>query len=118
MLEFYRHWTTNIGKLTGHPAALVIVGLYALAWAWQSPSTFEWNAVATLLIWLMTLFIQRSNRRDTLALQAKLDELLRSHSEARSELSRLDEEEPEDIEEHRKHEGLTASDPKPASGSA
>jgi hypothetical protein len=34
-------------------------------------------AVATLAVWVMTLFIQRSNRRDTLALHAKLDELLR-----------------------------------------
>ena len=91
----YRHWTTNVGKLAGHPAALGVVALYAGLWMWFAPATFEWNAIATLLVWLMTLLIQRSNRRDTLAIQAKLDELLRSHSQARTALSRLDEEEPE-----------------------
>ena len=52
----------------------------------------------------MTLFIQRSNRRDTLALHAKLDELLRVESRARSELARLDEHEPEEIAKHRDNE--------------
>jgi low affinity Fe/Cu permease len=36
----------------------------------------------------MTLFIQRANRRDTLALHAKLAELLRIDQQARSELGR------------------------------
>ena len=49
----------------------------------------------------MTLFIQRANRRDTLALHAKLDELVRVEEAARSELTQLDEEEPEVIERHR-----------------
>jgi low affinity Fe/Cu permease len=104
LAEHYVHWTTNFGKIAGHPAALLSVAAYAGLWVWFSPATFEWNAVATLLVWLMTLFIQRSNRRDTLAIQAKLDELLRSHAEARTELAKLDDEEPEDIEEHRKEE--------------
>ena len=104
MLDFYRHWTTNFGRIAGHPAALSIVAIYAGLWVWFSPNTFEWNAVATLLVWMMTLFIQRSNRRDSLAVQAKLDELLRSHAEARGELAALDDEEPEDIEKHREEE--------------
>ena len=75
--------------------------LYAIGWIVFEPSKFDWNAVATLIVWGMTLFIQRSNRRDTLALHAKLDELLRVHGDARSELTRLDEHEPEEIERHR-----------------
>jgi low affinity Fe/Cu permease len=46
-------------------------------WLAFSPATFEWNAIATLAVFAMTLFIQRANRRDNLALHAKLDELLR-----------------------------------------
>ena len=49
----------------------------------------------------MTVFVQRANRRDNLALHAKLDELVRVEEEARSELTQLDEEEPEVIERHR-----------------
>jgi low affinity Fe/Cu permease len=57
---------------------------------------------------MMTFLIQRSNRRDSLAVQAKLDELLRSHKDARGELADLDDEEPEEIEKHRKHERAKA----------
>lgn len=78
--------------------------MYGLLWFYFSKATFEWNAVATLAVWVMTLFIQRSNRRDTLALHAKLDELLRVDSGARSELARLDEQEPETIQKHRDFE--------------
>lgn len=52
----------------------------------------------------MTLFIQRTNRRDSLAMHAKLDELLRVDQQARTELVRLDEQEPEAIERHRNAE--------------
>jgi low affinity Fe/Cu permease len=49
----------------------------------------------------MTLFIQRSEHRDTQAIQAKLDELLRTQGDARQGLTRLDDQEPEQIEAHR-----------------
>ena len=93
--------TTAIGQAAGHPAAFAIVLPYAVQWLTFDAATFDGNAIATLAVWIMTLFIQRSNRRDTLALHAKLDELLRVDREARSELTRLDEQEPEAIDEHR-----------------
>jgi low affinity Fe/Cu permease len=99
-----RHWTTHVGQAAGHPAAFVVVVVYALLWLIFSPATFEWNAVATLAVFVMTLFIQRANRRDNLALHAKLDELLRVEDHARSELTQLDEQEPEAIERHRDEE--------------
>jgi low affinity Fe/Cu permease len=99
-----RHWTTHAGQAAGHPAAFLVVLAYALLWLIFSPATFEWNAVATLAVFVMTLFIQRANRRDNLALHAKLDELLRVDGAARSELTQLDEQEPEAIERHRDEE--------------
>jgi low affinity Fe/Cu permease len=99
-----RHWTTHVGQAAGHPAAFVIVIVYALLWLIFDRTTFEWNAIATLAVWVMTLFIQRTNRRDSLALHAKLDELLRVDQQARSELVRLDEQEPEAIQRHRNAE--------------
>ena len=50
----------------------------------------------------MTLFIKRAEHRDTQAIQAKLDGLLRAHGGAKTELAQIDREEPEEIEEHRK----------------
>ena len=98
------HWTTHVGQAAGHPAAFLVVIVYAVLWLIFRPATFDWNAVATLAVFVMTLFIQRTNRRDNLALHAKLDELLRVDGAARSELTQLDEQEPEMIERHRDEE--------------
>jgi low affinity Fe/Cu permease len=99
-----RHWTTHVGQAAGHPAAFLVVIIYALLWLTFDRATFGWDAVATLAVFVMTLFIQRANRRDNLALHAKLDELLRVDHAARSELTRLDEQEPEVIARHRDDE--------------
>jgi low affinity Fe/Cu permease len=99
-----RHWTTHVGQAAGHPAAFLVVILYAVLWVTFDRATFDWNAVATLAVFGMTLFIQRANRRDNLALHAKLDELLRVDHAARSELTQLDEQEPEEIARHRDEE--------------
>jgi low affinity Fe/Cu permease len=104
MAPLKKHWTTSIGQATGHPAAFAVVILFAALWLIFDPFKFDWNAVATLAVWMMTLFIQRANRRDTLALHAKLDELIRVNVAARSELTRLDEQEPEEIKRHRDEE--------------
>jgi low affinity Fe/Cu permease len=81
-----------------------VVIIYAVLWLTFGRATFDWSAVATLAVFAMTLFIQRANRRDNLALHAKLDELLCVDDEARSELTQLDEQEPEVIERHRDEE--------------
>jgi len=96
-----RRLLTRIGVMTTRPAAFSVVLLYAIAWLIFSPATFGWAAIATLATWMMTLFITRTQHRDTQAIQAKLDELLRAHGDARTELGRLDEKDVEEIEEHR-----------------
>lgn len=103
-MDTKKHWTTTLGQAAGHPAAFAIVLLYAAFWLAFDRTSLDLNAIATLAVWTMTLFIQRSNRRDSLALHAKLDELLRTDLHARSELARLDEQEPEEIEQHRDKE--------------
>jgi low affinity Fe/Cu permease len=99
-----KHWTTHLGQAAGHPAAFLGVIAYAALWLTFNRDSFSWEAFATLAIFVMTLSIQRANRRDTLALHAKLDELLRVDNDARSELTQLDEQEPEAIEQHRDEE--------------
>ena len=79
-----------------------MVTVYAVAWLIFSPDTFGWAAIATLATWLMTLFINRTEHRDTQAIHAKIDELLRTQGKARAELTTLDERDVEDIEEHRR----------------
>jgi low affinity Fe/Cu permease len=99
-----RYSLTRLGELSAHPAAFGIVVLYAAAWLVFSRSTFGWGAIATLATWMMTLLITRTEHRDTQAIQAKLDELLRTQGNARSELTTIDKKDVEEIEEHRENE--------------
>jgi low affinity Fe/Cu permease len=96
-----RHFLTRVGELATHPAAFAMVLLYALTWLILSPATFGWNGVATVATLFMTFFITRTEHRDTQALHAKIDELLRANGDARTELTRLDEDDVEEIEAHR-----------------
>jgi len=92
---------TSLGVLTARPVAFVLLGIYTVAWLVFDHGSLDMHGGAALGAWLMTLFIQRAAHRDTQAMQAKLDELLRAHGEARTELAGLDAQEPEDIEDRR-----------------
>jgi low affinity Fe/Cu permease len=99
-----RQRLTQLGAWAAHPAAFGIIAIYAVAWLIVSPGTFGWSAIASLATWFMTLLITRTEHRDTQAIQAKLDELLRTQGEARDELTTIDEKELEEITAHRAKE--------------
>jgi low affinity Fe/Cu permease len=101
-MQRLRAWITAIGVSTAHPAAFLVVGVYVALWLVFDPHSFNWTGIATVATWIMTLFIQRAERRDTQAIHAKLDELLRAEDDADSALRLVDRGEPEDIEAHRK----------------
>jgi low affinity Fe/Cu permease len=96
-----RAWLTRIGVSTSHPAAFLVVGVYVVLWLVFDPRSLTWAGIATVATWIMTLFIQRAEHRDTQAIHAKLDELLRAEGKADNEVRTLDRREPEDIEAHR-----------------
>lgn len=104
MADTVKRGLTQLGVLTARPTAFVIVGVYAAAWWIFDRHSMDMHGLATLATWLMTLFIQRAEHRDTQAIQAKLDELLRATTGARDELAGLDQREPEDIERRREAE--------------
>jgi Low affinity iron permease len=85
------------------PARVRYRGVYVALWLILifKPESFGWGSIATVATWVMTLFIQRAETRDTLAIHAKLDELLRAEHHARKELTTLDQKEPEEIARHR-----------------
>lgn len=95
---------THIGTAAARPWAFLILIGYTALWLVFERETFDWHGFATMATWTMTLFIQRAEHRDTQALQAKLDELLRAHVGAKDELTTIDQEEPEEIERLRKVE--------------
>jgi low affinity Fe/Cu permease len=99
-----RRFLTRIGELAAHPAAFGILIAYVALWVLFDRSTLDWHAFATLVTWFMTLIIQRAEDRDTQALQAKLDELLRASRTADDRLTKVDKLEPEDIKQLRKNQ--------------
>jgi low affinity Fe/Cu permease len=113
-----QHTLTTLGTLGSRPWAFVTVLLYAAAWLLFQPDSLDMHGIATLMVWMMTLFIQRAEYRDTQATQAKLDELLAAISTARNDLAQIDEDEPEDIERLRNaaREGDRASARKTRTG--
>jgi low affinity Fe/Cu permease len=102
-MDLIRRALTRIGVLTASPIAFSVPIAYGALWALFEGLT--WGGVATLAVWMMTLFIQRAEHRDTQAIHAKLDELLRVTDAARNKLTRIDKEEPEEIEAQRGSEG-------------
>lgn len=101
MLDRLRSLATGFGVWMASPFAFAVPIGYTLGWLYFGRDTFGWHAVAVLATLVMTLFIQRAVHRDTQAIHAKLDELLRAHRGARDELTKIDEREPEEIEVHR-----------------
>ena len=102
MTDLVRRALTQLGVLSGHPLAFFVIFAFVAAWLVFEPETFDWHGVATIAVWIMTLFIQRAEHRDTQSIQAKLDELLHAHSMASNAMTRIDDEEPEEIERQRK----------------
>jgi low affinity Fe/Cu permease len=100
-MQRIRELLTRLGVMAAHPGAFGILIVYAVLWFIFDRDSFDWHASATLMVWFMTLLIQRAEHRDTQALQAKLDELLHAQRGADSALTRIDDKEPEDIERHR-----------------
>jgi low affinity Fe/Cu permease len=96
-----RRILTQLGVYAASPFAFLILFGYGALWYALRPESFEWHAGATMATWFMTLVIQRAEHRDTQAIHAKLDEMLHALGKARNELTRVDEEDPEEIEERR-----------------
>jgi hypothetical protein len=85
---FIRRIFTLLGTTAASAWAFTTVAVYALLWVIFDPGSFNWHAIATLAVWCMTLFIQRGEHRDTQAIHAKLDELLKGHPNASDRLTR------------------------------
>src|SRR3954447_12841102 len=95
-----RAWLTDFGVLTARPAAFVVFALYGVAWI-AFGNGLEWHSLATLATWGMTLVIQRAEHRDTQAIHAKLDELLKANGEANNKIMSIDDKDAEEVESER-----------------
>jgi low affinity Fe/Cu permease len=93
MRRFFANLASRGAYLMGHPAAFIIAVLACVIWAVSGPlfhysDTWQLviNTATTVLTFLAVFLIQNSQNRDGAAIQAKLDEILISVHQARSEL--------------------------------
>ena len=128
----FAKWTSRV---TGKPSAFGVASLIIAVWAVTGPifqysNTWQLviNTGTTIITFLMVFLIQNTQNRDSAALQAKLDELLRAVDGARQHdfvgVEHLTDDQIEKIREvvekdsrsnHRKNGGKTTSQGSPAS---
>jgi low affinity Fe/Cu permease len=81
-------------------AACWVIGGFLIGW---TDTWLLWpSAIASIVTFLIAFSLQYTQNRDTRAIQLKLDEILRAHEHARTELVKLeclDDEELERVEE-------------------
>jgi low affinity Fe/Cu permease len=107
-LKMLRGWLTQIGVLTSRPLAFVIFVVYAICWLTLGDG-LKWHSIAVMATWGMTLVIQRAEHRDTQAIHAKLDELLKAVGGADDGVMDIDDKDAEDVEQERERVKAAAS---------
>ena len=98
----------SIAKAAGRPGAFATAVALVLLWIVSGP-LFQWSEVwqlvintgTTIITFLMVFLLQNSQNRDTLAVQAKLDELIHAVAGARDELERAEELDEDEIQRRR-----------------
>ena len=106
-------WFTLLAKrtayLTGRPATFMLAASVIVVWALTGP-LFHWsdtwqlvvNTGTTIVTFLMVFLIQSTQNRDAVAVQVKLDELLRVTAGAHNVLMDLEELDEKELERIRR----------------
>ncbi|MBA2921089.1 low affinity iron permease family protein [Sphingomonas sp. MAH-20] len=92
MDRIFTHIATRIANASGQPITFIVALLLIVIWAATGPAfhySDTWqlivNTSTTIVTFLMVFLIQNSQNRDASAMQAKLDELIRSVDKAREQ---------------------------------
>jgi len=106
----FTSFASYIARASGRPATFVLCCALIVIWAATGPifhysDTWQLiiNTSTTIITFLMVFLIQNTQNRDGAALQAKLDELIRAHHDARNDymgIEKLPEEQLTELREH------------------
>ena len=83
--QIFRYFAEATARQSGRPSAFLLAALVVVVWAATGPlfhfgDTWQLviNTGTTIVTFLMVFLIQNSQNRDSVALQIKLDELIRA----------------------------------------
>jgi len=115
--SWFTRLTKRTARFTGQPATFVVALFVILGWAVSGP-LFDWsntwqlvvNTGTTIITFLMVFLIQSTQNRDAIAVQVKLDELLRISAGAHNVLIDLEELDEKELERIRKVYAKLAQD--------
>ena len=111
MSKAFASFADSVSRATGSPWAFVIAVIVIVVWGCSGPllgfsDTWQLiiNTGTTIVTFLMVFVLQSTQSRDSTALQAKLDELIRA-SQARDDLIGIDKRSLPEVEEKRDEQG-------------
>jgi len=91
--SFFERFASRVTKLTGSTPAFIIAFIMVLVWGLTGPIfhySETWQLVintgTTIITFLMVFLIQKSQNKDSLAIQLKLNELIAAHEFASNRL--------------------------------
>ena len=94
---WFTRFANHAAQATGHPSAFVVAALVVLIWGITGPLfnfSDTWQLVintgTTIITFLMVFLIQNTQNRDSAAIHLKLDELIRSHAQAKNSMLDLE----------------------------
>ncbi len=84
--KFFESFASGVTKATGNTSASILAFLFVILWAASGPLfhySENWqlviNTATNVITFLMVFLIQKSQNKDSLAIQLKLNELVASH---------------------------------------
>jgi low affinity Fe/Cu permease len=108
--ESFTRFAKATARASGHPVTFGLAVLVIFIWAVTGPLfhfSDTWQLVintgTTIVTFLMVFLIQNTQNRDSVAMQIKLDELLRAVKGAHTALADLEDLTEEELEEFKAH---------------